>query len=101
MVCVACFSTCRCVFLAPGPDHHDGLPAHLRPLPDQTEETHRQDDGDGAALRGRVPLRQLSPHHQQVRPRLQNSAALLGVLTEWSDTNGDFLLLDFILYFSF
>lgn len=76
-VCVACFTACPCDVLAPGPDHHDGLPAHLRPLPDQAEETHRQDDDDRAAIRGRVPLRQLSSHHQQVRPRLQNSAALL------------------------
>lgn len=47
-----------------GPSHHDGLPADLRSVPDQIEEAHRQDDSQRAALRRRVPLRQLSPHHQ-------------------------------------
>lgn len=54
-----------CVF-SPGPGRHDGLPADLRPVLDQTEETHRQDDGHRAALRRRVPLCELPPHHQQV-----------------------------------
>ncbi len=50
----------------PGSSDHDGLPADVRSVPDKTEEAHRQNDCHRAALRGRVPLCQLPPHHQQV-----------------------------------
>lgn len=60
-----------------GPSHHDVLPADLRTVPDQTEKAHRQDDSHRAAVRGRVPLRQLSPHHQLVNTTVTAQTPLL------------------------
>lgn len=59
-------SLCSPLLSCLGPNHHDGLLADLRNVPDQIEEADRQDDSHRAALRGRVPLCQLPPHYQQV-----------------------------------
>lgn len=56
--------------LLSGPCFYDDLPADLRPLPDKVEETHRKDDCHWAEIRGRVPLRQLPAHHEQVTCKL-------------------------------
>lgn len=56
--------------LLSGPCFYDGVPADLRPLPDEVEETHRKDDGHRAEVRGRVPIRQLPAHHKQVTCKL-------------------------------
>lgn len=56
--------------LLSGPCFYDGLPADLRPLPDEVEETHWKDDSHWAKIRGRVPIRQLPAHHQQVTWKL-------------------------------
>ena len=45
---------------------YDRIPDVLWAHPDTSAEAHREDDGHGAEVRGRVPIRQLSPYHQQV-----------------------------------